>query len=106
LDFLSDRFAPSQIRILFFPYLKKGESKLASGLYFVLKTRNGNRVYLINTLRRFAEKMWDYKNLSNHIARHSFGISLGTPFHPYVAKNFIGISDFKTDLMYQANFNS
>ncbi|TXK74892.1 tyrosine-type recombinase/integrase [Mesonia sp. K4-1] len=44
------------------------------------------------------------KNLSNHIARHSFGNLAGDKIHPLMLQKLYRHSDLKTTLNYQANF--
>ncbi|MDD7885469.1 hypothetical protein [Flavivirga sp. 57AJ16] len=44
------------------------------------------------------------KNLSNHIARHSFGNIAGDSIHPLMLQKLYRHSDLKTVLNYQANF--
>lgn len=44
------------------------------------------------------------KNLSNHIARHSFGNIAGDKIHPLMLQKLYRHSDLKTTLNYQANF--
>ena len=44
------------------------------------------------------------KNLSNHIARHSFGNIAGDRIHPLMLQKLYRHSDLKTTINYQANF--
>src|SRR5690606_31192623 len=67
------------------------------------KTRNATKV-LNKFLKRIAEECNIDKNLSNHIARHTFGNIAGDKIHPLMLQKLYRHSDLKTTLNYQANF--
>ncbi len=68
-----------------------------------VKVRNATS--LINKyLKRIAEKCDIEKNLSNHIARHTFGNLAGDSIHPLMLQKLYRHSDLKTTINYQANF--
>ena len=68
-----------------------------------VKLRNAIKV-LNKFLKRIAEECEIAKNLSNHIARHTFGNIAGDKIHPLMLQKLYRHSDLKTTLNYQANF--
>lgn len=84
-----------------FPYLR--EAKIHDKRDMFVKSRNAAR--LINKyLKRIAEICEIDKNLSNHIARHTFGNIAGDKIHPLMLQKLYRHSDLKTTINYQANF--
>jgi len=84
-----------------FPFLIGTDSKNAEDIF--RKTRNATK--LCNKyLKRIALQCNIEKNLSNHIARHSFGNIAGDRIHPLMLQKLYRHSDLKTTLNYQANF--
>lgn len=84
-----------------FPFLKNvNESDLED---IFKKTRNATKL-LNKYLKRIAVVCEIDKNLSNHIARHSFGNIAGNKIHPRMLQKLYRHSDLKTTLIYQANF--
>lgn len=67
------------------------------------KSRNATRL-MNKYLKRIAIQCGIDKNLSNHIARHSFGNLAGDQIHPLMLQKLYRHSDLKTTLNYQANF--
>jgi len=65
--------------------------------------RNATKI-LNKFLKRIAEECEIDKNLSNHIARHTFGNIAGDKIHPLMLQKLYRHSDLKTTLTYQANF--
>ena len=51
---------------------------------------------LISILKRIAQECNIDKNLSNHIARHSFGNIAGDQIHPLMLQKLYRHSDLKT----------
>ena len=84
-----------------FPFLK--ESNLFNEEDVFKKTRNATKL-LNKYLKRIAIDCNIEKNLSNHIARHSFGNIAGDTIHPLMLQKLYRHSDLKTTLNYQANF--
>lgn len=84
-----------------FPYLKKANPKSKQDIF--VKTRNASTL-LNKYLKRLAEKCGLEKNLSNHIARHSFGNIAGDAISPLMLQKLYRHSDLKTTINYQANF--
>lgn len=84
-----------------FPYVKKANPNSKRDVF--VKTRNGTAV-LNKYLKEIAEKCGITKNLSNHIARHSFGNIAGDAISPLMLQKLYRHSDLKTTIMYQANF--
>lgn len=83
------------------PYLKHADQKSKRDIF--VKTRNGIAV-LNKYLKQLAKKCNITKNLSNHIARHSFGNIAGDTISPLMLQKLYRHSDLKTTIMYQANF--
>ncbi len=84
-----------------FPWLKEADQDDKRDLF--VKTRNASRLFNEN-LKRIATKAKIDKNLSNHIARHSFGNIAGDKIHPLMLQKLYRHSDLKTTINYQANF--
>ena len=84
-----------------FPYLKKANPKSKQDIF--VKTRNASTL-LNKYLKRLADKCNIEKNLSNHIARHSFGNIAGDAISPLMLQKLYRHSDLKTTINYQANF--
>ena len=84
-----------------FPYLEKANPDDPHDLF--VKGRNATS--LLNTyLKKIAELCKIDKNLSNHIARHTFGNIAGDTIHPLMLQKLYRHSDLKTTINYQANF--
>ena len=84
-----------------FPYLKKADARSKRDLF--VKTRNASTL-LNKYLKRIASLCGIEKNLSNHIARHSFGNIAGDAINPLMLQKLYRHSDLKTTINYQANF--
>lgn len=84
-----------------FPFLK--ETNLTNKEEVFRKTRNATGLFN-KYLKRIAVLCNIDKNLSNHIARHSFGNIAGDKIHPLMLQKLYRHSDLKTTLNYQANF--
>lgn len=84
-----------------FPFLKDADSHDQKSIF--IKMRNATKV-LNKFLKRIAEECEIDKNLSNHIARHTFGNIAGDKIHPLMLQKLYRHSDLKTTLNYQANF--
>ena len=67
------------------------------------KSRNASRLFN-KYLKRIAKICEIDKNVSNHIARHSFGNIAGDAIHPLMLQKLYRHSDLKTTINYQANF--
>lgn len=98
-----DHYRPLQQSIddYIFPYLKNADSKSKREIY--VKSNNATSV-LNKYLKQIAEKCGITKNLSNHIARHSFGNIAGDAISPLMLQKLYRHSDLKTTINYQANF--
>ncbi len=84
-----------------FPDLKKANQENRRDVF--LKIRNASRRFN-NDLKKIAKMAKIKKNLSNHIARHSFGNLAGDKIHPLMLQKLYRHSDLKTTINYQANF--
>ena len=84
-----------------FPFLKDADQQDLKSVF--LKMRNATKV-LNKFLKRIADECGIDKNLSNHIARHTFGNIAGDKIHPLMLQKLYRHSDLKTTLNYQANF--
>ena len=84
-----------------FPYLKKADPKNPRDIF--VKIRNASTL-LNKYLKRIAMICEMDKNLTNHIARHSFGNIAGDKIHPLMLQKLYRHSDLKTTINYQANF--
>jgi integrase len=67
------------------------------------KTRNATKLFN-KYLKRISTECNIDKNLSNHIARHSFGNIAADRIHPLMLQKLYRHSDLKTTLNYQSNF--
>ncbi len=67
------------------------------------KVRNATKL-LNKYLKRIAGMCGIEKNLSNHIAQHSFGNIAGDAIHPLMLQKLYRHTDLKTTINYQANF--
>lgn len=98
-----DLYRPNKIRPkgYVFPFLNKADPKDSEDLF--IKSRNATSLF--NThLKKIAKQCGIEKNLSNHIARHSFGNIAGDEIHPLMLQKLYRHSDLKTTINYQANF--
>ncbi len=84
-----------------FPFLKKANPKNKEDIF--TKTRNATKLFN-KYLKRIAEMCNIEKNLSNHIARHTFGNMAGDKIHPLKLQKLYRHSNLKTTIGYQANF--
>ena len=84
-----------------FPFLSKANKTDSYDIF--VKTRNATSLFN-RYLKRIAKKCEIDKNLSNHIARHSFGNIAGDAIHPLMLQKLYRHSDLKTTINYQANF--
>ncbi|MCH7928370.1 MAG: site-specific integrase [Candidatus Dadabacteria bacterium] len=84
-----------------FPFLDKADQEDKRDLF--RKSRNASRLFN-KYLKRIAIMANIDKNLSNHIARHSFGNIAGDKIHPLMLQKLYRHSDLKTTINYQANF--
>jgi len=84
-----------------FPFLKKANPKDRQDVF--RKSRNASRLFN-KYLKRIAKECGIEKNLTNHIARHSFGNLAGDTIHPLMLQKLYRHSDLKTTINYQANF--
>ena len=84
-----------------FPFLAKADPNDPKDVF----TKSRNATSLFNRyLKRIAAQCEIEKNLSNHIARHSFGNIAGDRIHPLMLQKLYRHSDLKTTINYQANF--
>ncbi len=84
-----------------FPFFRNVD--LGSSHDIFVKSRNASS--LCNKyLKRIADICGIEKNITNHIARHSFGNIAGDKIHPLMLQKLYRHSDLKTTLNYQANF--
>jgi len=84
-----------------FPFLKDTNQKNDEEVF--KKLRNATKLFN-KYLKRIATICKIEKNLSNHIARHTFGNIAGDRIHPLMLQKLYRHSDLKTTLNYQANF--
>jgi len=84
-----------------FPFLKDANPSNEEEVF--KKTRNATKLFN-KYLKRIATQCEIDKNLSNHIARHSFGNIAGDRIHPLMLQKLYRHSDLKTTINYQANF--
>ena len=84
-----------------FPFLAKVNSNDPKDIF--IKSRNASRLFN-KYLKRIATLCEIDKNISNHIARHSFGNIPGDAIHPLMLQKLYRHSDLKTTINYQANF--
>ena len=84
-----------------FPDIKKADLENPKDVYRALKVGNKRiNVYL----KILAQKAGIEKNLTMHIARHSFGHIAGENIHPKKLQKLYRHGDLKTTLNYQSNF--
>ena len=84
-----------------FPYMAKGNRESARDMF--VKARNATS--LINDqLKKVAKLCKIDKNLTNHIARHTFGNIAGDKIHPVMLQKLYRHSDLRTTVKYQGNF--
>tara|TARA_B100001146_G_C16127045_1_gene410650 strand:- start:761 stop:1162 length:402 start_codon:yes stop_codon:yes gene_type:complete len=84
-----------------FPFLRNTDANDAEQIY--IRTKSVTKVFN-KCLKQIAKECEIEKNLSNHIARHSFGNIAGDRIHPLMLQKLYRHSDLKTTLNYQANF--
>jgi integrase len=84
-----------------FPFLKKADLNNKEDIF--TKTRNATKL-LNKYIKRIAEMCGIEKNLSNHIARHTFGNIAGDKIDPRMLQKLYRHSNLKTTIGYQANF--
>jgi len=84
-----------------FPYMDKAIAEDKRDMF--VKSRNASNL-LNKYLKRIADMCHIDKNLSNHIARHTFGNIAGDRIHPLMLQKLYRHSDLKTTINYQANF--
>lgn len=84
-----------------FPFLNEITANSEEEIF--KKTRNATKLFN-KYLKRIATQCGIDKNLSNHIARHTFGNIAGDRIHPLMLQKLYRHSDLKTTLNYQANF--
>ena len=68
-----------------------------------VKARNATSLFN-KYLKRIASQCEIDKNLSNHIARHTFGNIAGDKINPLMLQKLYRHTDLKTTIGYQANF--
>ncbi|XOV91591.1 MAG: tyrosine-type recombinase/integrase [Bacteroidota bacterium] len=95
------RSSDSRKKDFVFQYLKDVRPNDSHDKY--VKVRNATSL-LNKYLKKIAEKCDIEKNLSNHIARHTFGNLAGDSIHPLMLQKLYRHSDLKTTINYQANF--
>ena len=84
-----------------FPFLRNADFNNPEDVF--VKIRNATK--LCNKfLKRIALLCDINKNLSNHIARHSFGNIAGDKIHPIMLQKLYRHGDLKTTINYQGNF--
>jgi len=84
-----------------FPFLATVDQNDQRDIF--MKSRNASRLFN-KYLKRIAMICEIDKNISNHIARHSFGNIAGDAIHPLMLQKLYRHSDLKTTINYQANF--
>lgn len=84
-----------------FPFLKKANPANKEDVF--IKIRNASKLFN-KYLKRIATQCGIEKNLSNHIARHSFGNIAGDKINPLMLQKLYRHSNLKTTINYQANF--
>ncbi len=87
--------------VFVFPYLDNAD--LSNERDIFVKSRNATSL-LNSYLKKIAELCKIDKNLSNHIARHTFGNIAGDKINPLMLQKLYRHSDLKTTINYQANF--
>ncbi|KYG79343.1 integrase [Roseivirga seohaensis] len=87
--------------IFVFPHMDKANLKDEFDVF--VKVRNATS--LLNDYLKQIASMCDIdKNLSNHIARHTFGNIAGDNVHPLMLQKLYRHTELKTTIGYQANF--
>jgi integrase len=72
---------------------------------YAIFTKTKNATSLLNRYLKHIARLCDIKkNLSNHIARHSFGNLAGDTISPIMLQKLYRHSNLKTTINYQANF--
>lgn len=84
-----------------FPFIKDADLSNPEDIF--IKIRSTTKL-LNKYLKRIASMCGIEKNISNHIARHTFGNIAGDRIHPLMLQKLYRHSDLKTTLNYQANF--
>tara|TARA_R110000765_G_scaffold223743_2_gene327843 strand:- start:2050 stop:3387 length:1338 start_codon:yes stop_codon:yes gene_type:complete len=84
-----------------FPFMENANPKSKYDKF--VKIRNATSLF-DKYLKRIAKQCSIEKNLSNHIARHSFGNIAGDSISPHMLQKLYRHSDLKTTIGYQANF--
>lgn len=84
-----------------FPLIQNANPQEPEDVYRKVKSATKQ---LNKYLKLIANECGIVKNLSNHIARHSFGNIAGDKIHPLMLQKLYRHSDLKTTLNYQANF--
>ncbi len=84
-----------------FPFLKKADLKSKVDIY--IKIKNASNLFN-KYLRQIATQCKIEKNLSNHIARHSFGNIAGDRINPIMLQKLYRHTNLKTTINYQGNF--
>ncbi len=95
------RISKNENKGFVFPFLKLANVNDPEDIF--TKSRNATKLFNKH-LKRIAAQCNIDKNLSNHIARHSFGNIAGDKIHPLMLQKLYRHSDLKTTLNYQANF--
>ena len=95
------RISKNENKGFVFPFLKLANINDPEDVF--TKSRNATKLFNKH-LKRIANQCNIDKNLSNHIARHSFGNIAGDRIHPLMLQKLYRHSDLKTTLNYQANF--
>ncbi len=95
------RISKNENKGFVFPFLKLANINDPEDVF--TKSRNATKLFNKH-LKRIASQCNIDKNLSNHIARHSFGNIAGDRIHPLMLQKLYRHSDLKTTLNYQANF--
>lgn len=84
-----------------FPFLKKADSTNKEDIF--IKIKNASKLFN-KYLKRIATMCDIEKNLSNHIARHSFGNIAGDRINPLMLQKLYRHTNLKTTINYQGNF--
>lgn len=99
LDCYAQRKAEKKLFV--FPHMDKANLKSSHDIF--VKMRNATSL-CNDYLKRIAEMCDIDKNLSNHIARHTFGNIAGDNVHPLMLQKLYRHTELKTSIGYQANF--
>lgn len=84
-----------------FPFLKKADPTNKEDIF--IKIKNASKLFN-KYLKRIATMCDIEKNLSNHIARHSFGNIAGDRINPLMLQKLYRHTNLKTTINYQGNF--